>query len=261
MKVLLASFEPRRDRALAGWRFVRKPTRHASSRQFESQPTKTRGRYEHTLNARPNRTIRQFCVSELVPVVKIVADHHEPGIISRSWTEVPNGHVVDRLLGPSAAVLLDGENDGLRSWSQVRTVYVIGASPPAGCNLTANRSGHGELRHDTQLARSAPERQLGIWAITAQPVEFARRDATQPEPEGQRPPWSEHESLPRKPLPHSRSRLCVGDPLSVGHRDRLPEPRAPCWVSGQRRTPRTPSGRSGASPSAGSASPSDYAVR
>jgi hypothetical protein len=113
MKVLLASFEPRRDRALAGWRFVRKPTRHASSRQFESQPTKTRGRYEHTLNARPNRTIRQFCVSELVPVVKIVADHHEPGIISRSWTEVPNGHVVDRLLGPSAAVLLDGENDGL----------------------------------------------------------------------------------------------------------------------------------------------------
>jgi hypothetical protein len=54
MKVLLASFEPRRDRTLAGWRFVRKPTRHASSRQFESQPTKTRGRYEHTLNARPD---------------------------------------------------------------------------------------------------------------------------------------------------------------------------------------------------------------
>jgi hypothetical protein len=48
MKVLLASFEPRRDRTLAGWRFVRKPTRHASSRQFESQPTKTRGRYEHS---------------------------------------------------------------------------------------------------------------------------------------------------------------------------------------------------------------------
>jgi len=41
MKVLLASFEPRRDRTLAGWRFVQKPTRHASSRQFESQPTKT----------------------------------------------------------------------------------------------------------------------------------------------------------------------------------------------------------------------------
>jgi hypothetical protein len=60
MKVLLASFEPRRDRTLAGWRFVRKPTRHASSRQFESQPTKTRGRYEPTLNARPDRTIRQF---------------------------------------------------------------------------------------------------------------------------------------------------------------------------------------------------------
>jgi hypothetical protein len=60
MKVLLASFEPRRDRALAGWRFVRKPTRHASSRQFESQPTKTPGRYEHTLNARPDRTIRQI---------------------------------------------------------------------------------------------------------------------------------------------------------------------------------------------------------
>jgi hypothetical protein len=62
MQVLLASFEPRRDRTLAGWRFVRKPTRHASSRQFESQPTKTRGRYEHTLNARPDRSIRQFCV-------------------------------------------------------------------------------------------------------------------------------------------------------------------------------------------------------
>jgi hypothetical protein len=60
MKVLLASFEPRRDRTLAGWRFVRKPTRHASSRQFESQPTKTRGRYEHTLNAQPDRTIRQI---------------------------------------------------------------------------------------------------------------------------------------------------------------------------------------------------------
>jgi hypothetical protein len=60
MKVLLASFEPRRDRTLAGWRFVRKPTRHASSRQFESQPTKTRGRYAHTLNAQPDRTIRQL---------------------------------------------------------------------------------------------------------------------------------------------------------------------------------------------------------
>jgi hypothetical protein len=60
MQVLLASFEPRRDRTLAGWRFVRKPTRHASSRQFESQPTKTRGRYEHTLNARPDRSIRQI---------------------------------------------------------------------------------------------------------------------------------------------------------------------------------------------------------
>src|ERR687891_1705985 len=41
MKVLLASFEPRRDRTPASWRFVRKPTRHASSRQFESQPTET----------------------------------------------------------------------------------------------------------------------------------------------------------------------------------------------------------------------------
>ena len=61
MKVLLASFEPRRDRTLAGERFVRKPTRHTSSRQFESQPTKTRGRYEHTLNAQPYRTIRQLC--------------------------------------------------------------------------------------------------------------------------------------------------------------------------------------------------------
>jgi hypothetical protein len=37
-----------------GRRFVRKPTRHASSRQFESQPTETRGRYEPTLNARPD---------------------------------------------------------------------------------------------------------------------------------------------------------------------------------------------------------------
>jgi hypothetical protein len=54
MKVLLASFEPRRDRTSTGWRFVRKPTRHASSRQFESQPTETPGRYEPTLNARPN---------------------------------------------------------------------------------------------------------------------------------------------------------------------------------------------------------------
>jgi hypothetical protein len=65
MKVLLASFEPRRDRTLAGWRFVRKPTRHASSRQFESQPTKTRGRYEHTLNARPDRTIRQISAADV----------------------------------------------------------------------------------------------------------------------------------------------------------------------------------------------------
>jgi hypothetical protein len=60
MQVLRASFEPHRDRTLAGWRFVRKPTRHASSRQFESQPTKTPGRYEHTLNARPDPTIRQL---------------------------------------------------------------------------------------------------------------------------------------------------------------------------------------------------------
>jgi hypothetical protein len=55
MKVLLASFEPRRDRTSTGWRFVQKPTRHASSRQFESQPAETRGRYEPTLNARPDR--------------------------------------------------------------------------------------------------------------------------------------------------------------------------------------------------------------
>jgi hypothetical protein len=54
MKVLLASFEPRRERTSTDWRFVRKPTRHASSRQFESQPAETRGRYEHTLNARPD---------------------------------------------------------------------------------------------------------------------------------------------------------------------------------------------------------------
>jgi hypothetical protein len=60
MQVLLASFEPRRDRTLAGWRFVQKPTRHASSRQFESQPTKTPGRYENTLNAPPRSSIRQI---------------------------------------------------------------------------------------------------------------------------------------------------------------------------------------------------------
>jgi hypothetical protein len=52
--VLLASFEPRRDRTSTGWRFVQKPTRHASSRQFASQPTETPGRYEPTLNARPD---------------------------------------------------------------------------------------------------------------------------------------------------------------------------------------------------------------
>jgi hypothetical protein len=54
MKVLLASFEPRRDQTSTDWRFVQKPTRHASSRQFESQPAKTPGRYEPTLNAHPN---------------------------------------------------------------------------------------------------------------------------------------------------------------------------------------------------------------
>ena len=52
--MLLASFEPRRDRTPTGRRFVRKPTRHASSRQFESQPAETRGRYEQTLNAHPS---------------------------------------------------------------------------------------------------------------------------------------------------------------------------------------------------------------
>src|SRR5918995_2448148 len=54
MQVLLASFEPRRERSPTGRRFVQKPTRHASSRQFESQPTETPGRYEPTLNARPD---------------------------------------------------------------------------------------------------------------------------------------------------------------------------------------------------------------
>jgi hypothetical protein len=54
MQVLLASFEPRRDRTSTGWRFARKPTRHASSRQFESQPAEARGRYEPTLHARPH---------------------------------------------------------------------------------------------------------------------------------------------------------------------------------------------------------------
>src|SRR5215207_2118004 len=56
----LGSFSPalvepssRARAASVGWRFVRKP-RHVGSRQFESQPTNTRGRYEHTLNARPD---------------------------------------------------------------------------------------------------------------------------------------------------------------------------------------------------------------
>jgi hypothetical protein len=52
MKVPLASFEPRRDRTSTDRRFVPKPTRHASSRQFESQPAETPGRYESTLNTR-----------------------------------------------------------------------------------------------------------------------------------------------------------------------------------------------------------------
>ncbi len=51
---LHASFEPRRDRAPTGWRFVQRPTRPASGRHFKSQPIETRGRYEQTLNARPN---------------------------------------------------------------------------------------------------------------------------------------------------------------------------------------------------------------
>jgi hypothetical protein len=72
MKVLLASFEPRRDQTLAGWRFVRKPTRHASSRQFESQPTKIPGRYEHTPNAHPDPTIRQFGARRGVPRVALL---------------------------------------------------------------------------------------------------------------------------------------------------------------------------------------------
>ena len=54
MQVLLASFEPRRDRTPAGRRFVRKPTRQPSSRQFESQPAETRRRYEHTLTRPTN---------------------------------------------------------------------------------------------------------------------------------------------------------------------------------------------------------------
>jgi len=62
MKVLLASFEPRRDRTPTGWRFVRKPTRHASSRQFESQPTETRGRYEHKLNARTHHPSGRYAL-------------------------------------------------------------------------------------------------------------------------------------------------------------------------------------------------------
>jgi hypothetical protein len=76
MQVLLASFEPRRDRTPAGWRFVRKPTRHASSRQFESQPTETRGRYEHTLNARPRSSIRQICSDVPDPTGVVYDDYH-----------------------------------------------------------------------------------------------------------------------------------------------------------------------------------------
>ncbi|MBW3612175.1 MAG: hypothetical protein KY438_11740 [Actinobacteria bacterium] len=49
---LHASFEPRRDRAPTGWRFVHRPTRPASGRHFKSQPIETRGRYEQKLNAR-----------------------------------------------------------------------------------------------------------------------------------------------------------------------------------------------------------------
>ena len=54
MQVVLASYEPSRDPTSTGWRFVRKPTPHASNRQFESQPAQARERYEPTLNARPD---------------------------------------------------------------------------------------------------------------------------------------------------------------------------------------------------------------
>jgi hypothetical protein len=65
--VLLASFEPRRDRTSTDRRFVQKPTRHASSRQFESQPAQARGRYEPTLNARPHPPSGSYVDCGLAP--------------------------------------------------------------------------------------------------------------------------------------------------------------------------------------------------
>src|ERR687898_3077995 len=84
MKVLLASFEPRRDRTSTDRRFVRKPTRHASSRQFESQPAETRGRYEPTLNARPDPPSGSSGAS---PIESSLGQGLLPGAIGARWLE------------------------------------------------------------------------------------------------------------------------------------------------------------------------------
>jgi DNA/RNA endonuclease G (NUC1) len=112
MQVLLASFEPRRDRTLAGWRFVRKPTRHASSRQFESQPTKTRGRYEHTLNAHPDRTIRQFGGHSIPKQFFKVVAYRRGGLLRAKACVVSQElliDAIDRLHDTEATGLTDNE--------------------------------------------------------------------------------------------------------------------------------------------------------
>jgi hypothetical protein len=84
--------------------------------------------------------------------VKIVTDQDEPGTVSRSWTEGFNRHVVDPLLGPSVAVFLDGENNGL-SLVEPGEHRVRHRCTTAGWLYLDSKSfWPRELRHDTQLA-------------------------------------------------------------------------------------------------------------
>lgn len=120
--LLLTSYEPRRDRTPDGWRFVRELARHASSRQFESQPTEARGRYEPQLNA--HRSIHQ-------------ADMARPRCES-SWVQWRPGEVVvhqevwkDRVWSARPFTVVEDDGERLLLWMPRGTRRKVPMTPPS----------------------------------------------------------------------------------------------------------------------------------
>jgi hypothetical protein len=106
-----------------------KPTRHASSRQFERQPTKTRERYEHTLNARPQ--------------------HPSAALTRRHWVcqhskHRPTGKTFDVEFGQTTKWVNDQLNLISAFWDVALLARQIGLDEQPGVWLGSRRSGPRE---------------------------------------------------------------------------------------------------------------------